>query len=50
MTKHPIQNIIKTNDNITRFQSNTIVRFLLDTSKYDLNDLALMPFNNNSRN
>lgn len=41
--KRPIQPIIKDNGQL-RFLENTIVRFLLDSSKNDLNTLRLMPF------
>jgi hypothetical protein len=44
MTKHPIQQLEKDEEGKLRFKQNSIVRFLKDTSKYNLNELALMPF------
>lgn len=37
--KHPIQNVTKDARGVYRFQQNTIVRFLLDQYKPNLNDL-----------
>ena len=44
MTQHPVQPLEKDNDGKLRFKQNKIVRFLKDTSQYDLNKLADMPF------
>jgi hypothetical protein len=34
---------------VLRFKENAIVRFLLDAGKFDMNDLALMPFSREDR-
>ena len=44
-TEHPMQPVEMVED-VARFKENKIVRFLLDTSKNTLNDLACMPFDN----
>ena len=44
MVTHPRQPEIRDKEGTLRFKSNDIVRFLLDTSKFNMNDLALMPF------
>lgn len=46
--KHPLQPIINQNG-VARFKANPIVRFLLDAGPYDMNKLALMPFDKNDR-
>lgn len=40
---HPMQPVILLKG-VIRFKANAIVRYLLDSSKDDLNSLALMPF------
>jgi hypothetical protein len=47
--KHPMQPLIWDKDKVIRFKRNDIVRFLLDAGPYDLNKLALMPFNREDR-
>lgn len=42
--KHPTQPLVHDEDGTVRFKMNAIVRFLLDTSKNDINDLHKMPF------
>ena len=42
--RHPIQQIVTDQSGIARFRKNKIVEFLLESSKYDLNDLAMMGF------
>ena len=42
--KHPMQKLRYDNRGVIRFVSNDIVKFLLDTSKNDLNDLSRMNF------
>jgi len=44
MRKHPVQPLIKEEDGTLRFKENKIVKFLRETSKYNLNDLHSMPF------
>ena len=48
-TKHPIQPIYLDEDGTARFKENKIVRFLLEAGPYNMNTLALMPFNNEDR-
>lgn len=43
---HPIQPLITAPDGVIRFKENLIVDFLLKTSRYDLNRLAVMDFSN----
>lgn len=47
--KHPIQPLEKDSDNILRFKHNAIVRFLLDSGPFDLNQLASRPFSQEDR-
>lgn len=47
--KHPKQPTYFDVDGIRRFKSNKIVEFLLDNSRYTLNDIALMKFSNEDR-
>jgi len=42
--KHPVQPLVIDPDGIVRFKPNKIVRFLLDAGPFDLNKLALMPW------
>lgn len=42
--RHPIQPLGTTPDNVVRFKSNAIVRFLLDHGGFDMNKLAGMNF------
>ena len=44
--KHPLQPLEKTEDGTIRFKPNMIVSLLLETSKFDLNDISRMPFSN----
>jgi hypothetical protein len=44
MKNHPMQPLEKDEDGTIRFKRNKIVSFLKDTSKYNLNELSLMPF------
>jgi hypothetical protein len=46
MQEHPIQPLYRDNDGVVRFKANAIVRYLLDAGPFDLNQLALMPFDN----
>ena len=48
MMKHPTQHIAMDGD-VQRFQCNAIVRYLLDAGPFDMNSLALMPFDNADR-
>ena len=41
---HPMQPLIVDSNKVVRFKSNSIVRFLLDNSSYDMNALAAMDF------
>lgn len=45
--KHPIQPISIDTAGILRFKNNPIVRFLLESSPYNLHDLACMGFADN---
>ena len=45
---HPIQQIREYNS-ITRFRRNEIVLWLLDAGPFDMNTIALMPFNQEDR-
>lgn len=46
---HPMQPIILDEEGVVRFKSNKIVEFLLDAGPFDLNQLALMPFDADDR-
>jgi hypothetical protein len=46
---HPMQPVQRDPDGVVRFRSNKIVRFLLDAGPYDLNKLAMMPFDEDDR-
>lgn len=46
---HPLQPVEKDPGGTIRFKGNAIVRYLLDTHKNNLNDLACMPFSNEDR-
>lgn len=41
---HPMQGIYIAPDGVVRFRQNQIVRFLLDNSRHNLNELTLMGF------
>lgn len=41
---HPPQPLIRASDGVVRFKENAIVRFLLRTGRFTMNDLADMPF------
>ena len=53
--KHPIQPLVwdvvgdNETDDVIRFKKNKIVRFLLDAGPFDMNQLALMPFDREDR-
>ncbi len=47
--KHPNQPLEKDSEGIQRFKQNKIVRYLLDAGPFDMNDLALMPFDDEDR-
>lgn len=42
--KHPIQPLITGDDGVVRFQSNQIVKFLLEKGGFNLNDLDCIDF------
>ena len=42
--KHPIQPLISDEHGTTRFKANSIVRLLLDSGPFDMNDLARQGF------
>lgn len=44
MTTHPVQPLVRDADGIIRFKPNKIIVFLMNTSKFDLNDLLYMEF------
>lgn len=46
---HPRQEMILDEDNVVRFRGNKIVRTLLDTGKFNLNDIAMMNFSQEDR-
>lgn len=46
---HPLQPIIVADDGTPHCQPNAIVRFLLDAGPFDMNQLALMPFDDADR-
>lgn len=47
--KHPLQRMKVDDDGVLRFIPNAIVRFLLDAGPFDLNQLALMPWDDEDR-
>jgi hypothetical protein len=47
--RHPIQPMYRDAHCASRFKENAIVRFLLETSPFDLHDLARMQFSENDR-
>jgi hypothetical protein len=47
--KHPIQKTYRDDHNILRFVSNKIVRYLLDAGPFDMNHLAMLPFDDEDR-
>ena len=47
--KHPIQFLYVDEMGIVRFKENKIVRFLLDAGPFDMNQLALMNFEDGDR-
>lgn len=49
MSSHPIQPLQKDAHGVVRFRPNKIVRFLLDAGPFDLNKLAVMPFEQEDR-
>lgn len=46
--KHPMQPLVR-DGNVIRFKPNKLVRFLLDSGPFDLNQLAAMPFTDEDR-
>ena len=48
-TKHPMQPIAPDKHGTYRFKENAIVRYLLDNGGYDMNQLAMMPFDKDDR-
>jgi len=46
---HPLQPIEEDSYGVLRFKENKIVRFLLDAGPFDLNQIALMQFDNEDR-
>jgi len=49
MTNHPIQPLYKDKHGSIRFKKNAMVRFLLDTSQHDMNNLAIIDFSDDDR-
>lgn len=49
MSEHPMQPIERDEYGTYRFKSNAIVRYLLDAGRFDMNDLARIPFNKKDR-
>ena len=49
MPQHPIQPLISDNQGTLRFQSNALVRYLLDHGPFDMNDLAGVQCSNEDR-
>jgi hypothetical protein len=45
----PMQPLVRDPDGVIRFRGNRIVRFLLDAGPFDLNSLALMPWEDQER-
>lgn len=46
---HPMQPVLVDKDGVVRFKRNKIVEFLLDAGPFDMNNLALMPFDDEDR-
>jgi len=46
--KHPIQPLVNEKGTV-RFQANKIVRYLLDAGPFDMDQLSLMPFDDDDR-
>ena len=44
-----MQKLFRDKGGVIRFTPNKIVKFLLDTSKFNMNDLACMPFDSEDR-
>lgn len=49
MVKHPMQPVIVDTDRVIRFKQNAIVRWLLDAGPFDMNTIAVTPFNAEDR-
>lgn len=49
MSEHPMQPIVIDHQGVVRFQHNALVRFLLDSGPFDMNQLAMLPFSNEDR-
>lgn len=49
MPDYPMQPLYRDPDGTVRFQTNAIVRFLLDAGPFDLNMLAKVPFSDEDR-
>jgi hypothetical protein len=49
MTEHPTQPLESDSNGVLRFKKNAIVNFLLDSSPYDMNQLAAMHFSDEDR-
>lgn len=47
--KHPLQGIYCDEKSVARFRKNEIVQYLLDAGPFDINQLALMPFDDEDR-
>jgi len=47
--KHPIQPLELDKDDVVRFKQNAIVRWLLDVSYFDMNHIAVTPFEQEDR-
>lgn len=45
----PFQPLMWDKHDVIRFRANPIVRYLLDAGPFDMNDLGLMPFDNDAR-
>lgn len=46
---HPMQPIVLASDGVIRFRRNEIVRWLVDTKRLDLNDLARLDFSDDDQ-
>lgn len=46
---HPMQGVYLDEQGTARFRRNAIVEFLLDAGPYDMNKLAMMPFDREDR-